>query len=253
MAEREGEDMLAITLELWKLAWPAMLRNFLNCACDRITLALVGHYDYKNRAHFDGAGLGKMFSNITGLSVGLGFSNGVSTLCSQAYGSGNHRQENAVHLRRCFLVFAVVFIYTAVSTIFCEDFLIAASQPADVAHSSALYARVQLFGVPFFWAAAALQSVTDSMQNTKPGLYSSALSSAVTMFLSIIAVHPAFGLKWGYLGMAAARSAGGVVQFGFLIGFVYYYKLEDVIWRIHPGRCNCVRGSVNGGWQHSPW
>jgi hypothetical protein len=61
------------------------------------------------------------------------------------------------------------------------------------------------------------------------------MSSAVTMFLSVIAVHPAFGLNWGYLGMAAARSAGGVVQCGFLVGFVRYYKLEDVIWRIHPG------------------
>jgi hypothetical protein len=76
LARSGGEDMLAITLELWKRAWPAMLRNFLNCACDRITLALVGHYDYKNRAHFDGAGLGKMFGNSQAQGSGSGAGDG---------------------------------------------------------------------------------------------------------------------------------------------------------------------------------
>ena len=77
---------LPLTAELWALAWPAILRNVLNCACDRLTLALVGHWD-PSTVHYDGAGLGKMYSNITGLSVGLGLNLGLATLCSQAYGA----------------------------------------------------------------------------------------------------------------------------------------------------------------------
>ena len=92
-------DRLPHTAELWALAWPAILRNVLNCACDRLTLALVGHYD-PSTVHYDGAGLGKMYSNITGLSVGLGLNLGLATLCSQAYGAGRAAQENALHLRR---------------------------------------------------------------------------------------------------------------------------------------------------------
>ena len=42
--------------EIWTLAYPAMLRNLVDCGSDRLTLALVGHYDYSDSSHFDGAG-----------------------------------------------------------------------------------------------------------------------------------------------------------------------------------------------------
>ena len=125
---------LPLTAELWALAWPAILRNVLNCACDRLTLALVGHWD-PSTVHYDGAGLGKMYSNITGLSVGLGLNLGLATLCSQAYGAltltptltltltlalalcsqaygaGRAAEENALHLRRCAVWLVAAFAY----------------------------------------------------------------------------------------------------------------------------------------------
>ena len=133
---------LPLTAELWALAWPAILRNVLNCACDRLTLALVGHWD-PSTVHYDGAGLGKMYSNITGLSVGLGLNLGLATLCSQAYGAltltptltltltlalaltltltltmcsqaygaGRAAEENALHLRRCAVWLVAAFGY----------------------------------------------------------------------------------------------------------------------------------------------
>ena len=33
--------------ELWRLAWPAVVRMLLSCGCDRLTLAMVGHWDEK--------------------------------------------------------------------------------------------------------------------------------------------------------------------------------------------------------------
>ena len=110
---------LPLTAELWALAWPAILRNVLNCACDRLTLALVGHYD-PSTVHYDGAGLGKMYSNITGLSVGLGINLGLATLCSQAYGAGRAADENALHLRRCAVWLVAAFAYSAVAVLFAE-------------------------------------------------------------------------------------------------------------------------------------
>ena len=110
---------LPLTSELWALAWPAILRNVLNCACDRLTLALVGHYD-PSTVHYDGAGLGKMYSNITGLSVGLGINLGLATLCSQAYGAGRAAEENALHLRRCAVWLVVAFAYSVVAVLFAE-------------------------------------------------------------------------------------------------------------------------------------
>ena len=90
----------------------------------------------------------------------------------------------------------------------CEDILVALSQPARVARCSALYAQVQLIGVPFFWAAQAVQMVCDNgLQDTRPGLYANLISAVFQLGSCVVCVHPAL-LNWGYLGMAAARSAG---------------------------------------------
>lgn len=223
---------LPLTAELWALAWPAILRNVLNCACDRLTLALVGHYD-PSTVHYDGAGLGKMYSNITGLSVGLGLNLGLATLCSQAYGAGRAAEENALHLRRCAVWLVAAFAYSAVAVLFAERLLRLAAQPAvchsglepqarrrhtsqrphtleprlaqDVAAASAAYARVQLPGVPLYWGANALQTVCDGLQDTRPGLWSNLVSAAAQVALSVLLVHPKLG-GMGYLGVAAARS-----------------------------------------------
>jgi MATE family multidrug resistance protein len=214
------------------VAWPAILRQTINCASDRVTLALVGHYDHA-LAHYDGAGLGKMYSNITGLSVGLGISLGLSTLCSQAHGAGLSRQMNAVYLRQCASILAVVLVYTSVATAFGEPVLLAMNQPSDVAAASARFAQVQLVGVPFFWAAQCLQTVCDGMQDTKPGLYSNLAASGVQILLCFAFVHPRL-LGLGYLGMAAARSVGGVLQFGTLVGYIIHRELQPLVWRLSP-------------------
>ena len=66
------ESIASVGYAIWALTWPAMVRNYINCTADRITLAFVGHYDYKVTSHYDGASLGKMYSNSTAFSVGLG-------------------------------------------------------------------------------------------------------------------------------------------------------------------------------------
>ena len=53
-----------------------------------------------------------------------------------------------------------------------------AAQPADVAAASAAYARVQLPGVPLFWAANALQA-------TLTYLITLTLTEALTLILNL--------------------------------------------------------------------
>ena len=226
--------MRALAAELWRLAWPAIMRNAINCASDRVTLAFVGHYD-QERAHYDGAGLGKMYSNVTGLSVGYGICLGLATLCSQAYGAGRHTTANPVYFWRCATLLAMAFGFSAAAAFLCEWVLTSLAQPAHVAHCSAMYARVQLVGVPFFWVAQAIQTVCDSgLQDTRPGLYASLSAAMAQVALCGLFVHPAL-LNWGYLGMAAARSAGGVLQLGILCGVVVAQKRHAAIWCLPRG------------------
>ena len=220
----------ALLASLWRLAWPAIVRNSLNCAADRLTLAFVGHYDH-DKEHYDGAGLGKMYSNITGLSIGLGACLGLATLCSQAHGAGRSKQVNGLYLRRCAVVLVFAFAYSAAAALLCERVLVAISQPAGVARCSARYAQVQLIGVPFFWASQAVQTVCDGLQDTRPGMYAGLVSAAVQVVLCAVAVHPAV-LDLGYLGMAAARSAGGVVQLCVLCGIVIAQGRQAMVWQM---------------------
>uniref|UniRef100_A0A7S0IRK3 Protein DETOXIFICATION n=1 Tax=Calcidiscus leptoporus TaxID=127549 RepID=A0A7S0IRK3_9EUKA len=213
---------------LWALAWPAILRNTLNCASDRATLIFVGHWD-DSRAHYDGAGLGKMYSNITGLSLGFGLVLGLSTLCSQAYGSGRAHIENGLHLRRCCVLLGGMLIFSAFAAAFCQPVLTALGQPGDVAAASARYAQLQALGVPFYWLANALATSCDSVQCTRPGLYANACGAVVQLGLSALMVHPR-GFGWGYLGMAAARSAGGTVTFGLMVLAIQKHGLAPLIW-----------------------
>ena len=106
--ERMSISTRDLLFDFWRLAWPAILRNTFNCAADRMTLAFVGHYD-SERAHYDGASLGKMYSNITGLSVGFGLCLGLATLCSQANGAGRGKQLNGIYLRRCLFILVFAF------------------------------------------------------------------------------------------------------------------------------------------------
>jgi hypothetical protein len=234
---------------------------------------MVGHYDYNNQAHYDAASTGKMFSNITGLSVGLGLTLGLATLCSQAHGAGRAAIENPIHLRRCGVVLSFAFVYTLLVSWKCRSMLIAMKQPVDVSTDSAYYVQVQVVGIPFFWAATALQTVTDGLQNTKPGLYANTLSSVIQVSLCVIFVHPsmlgeqeqarqstiAMHLTYilcagmGYLGMAAARSVGGLVCLAVMIFYIKWYKIEHLVWgssrssRSRRSRRSSQSGANSGG------
>eukprot|EP00041_Stephanoeca_diplocostata_P029195 m.856061 g.856061 ORF g.856061 m.856061 type:complete len:544 (-) comp23511_c0_seq1:3708-5339(-) len=226
----QPRSYLPMVSELWLLAWPVMVRNLLNCGSDRLTLAVVGHYD-ASTAHYDGAGLGEMLSNISGLSVGLGINLGLATLCSQSFGAGRAALDNGMHLRRCFVFLACAFVWSALAATFAEQILSGLKQPADVARASASFARVQLAGVPFYWVSGALQTVCDSVQNTKPGLYAMVAGSIMQVCLCVAFVHPN-GLDMGFLGMAAARSIGGLVALIVVIVYIVGHDMGKVVWGI---------------------
>ena len=219
---------LVLTREIWALAWPAILRNAAGCAADRLTLAFVGHYD-ASTVHYDGAGLGKMFSNVTGLSIGYGLNLGLATFCSQSFGAGRAEAENWIHIRRSAVVLSVALLFAGVAAAFCDPVLVALGQPPDVAAASASYAQVQAIGLPFYFAASSIQTVLDGLQRTRPGMHASLAANFLQLGLTALLMHPA-ALNTGYLGMAWARSAGGVFQLLILVAIVRRERLQTSVW-----------------------
>ena len=169
---------------------------------------------------------------------------GLATLCSQSHGAGRAAIENGLYLRRCAVVLAFALVFSTGAAWACEPLLLAVSQPPKVARCSAWYAQVQLAGVPFFWAATALQTVCDGLQDTRPGMYASLTSAAAQVALCALAVNPEM-LNMGYLGMAAARSVGGIVQLVVLISIIVGQGRSAQVSHGPMGLARCAQPSAH--------
>eukprot|EP00930_Biecheleria_cincta_P057961 TRINITY_DN43826_c0_g1_i1.p1 TRINITY_DN43826_c0_g1~~TRINITY_DN43826_c0_g1_i1.p1 ORF type:complete len:530 (-),score=57.45 TRINITY_DN43826_c0_g1_i1:155-1666(-) len=231
---------------LLSLLLPLAAGSMVNVTADRATLAFVGHWDFENRAHYDGAGLGKMYSNITGLSLGVSAAIGLATFCSQAHGEGKAEELNPIFLRRAALLLVVVFVFAVVAAYICEPVLTALKQPADVALCSARYAQVQLLGVPFYWAWNCLQTCLDSCKRPAAGFITSMISSGSQLLLCVLFTHPQAGFRMGYLGVALGRSLGGVISFVSIVIYVYFYRLQDIVWHRKQGTQAVLRPGAFG-------
>lgn len=226
-------EMVKSLKELLRLVLPVVGSSCLSVGADRWTLTFVGHYDYKNRSHYDGAGIGKMYSNITGLSLGVSATIGLATFCSQAYGANQSDKLNPVYVRRALLLLCFCFIFAFLAAISCEPLLLALGQPADVAYTSARYAQVQLMGVPFYWLSNAATIALNSAKYTMPGLIMNLVSSPLQILLCFIFMHPRL-INMGYIGNALARAVGGVICCIVLYVVIHCRGLEPLVWRRRP-------------------
>ena len=84
-----------------------------------------------------------------------------------------------------------------VPAVFAEHILLAAGQPPEVALASARFCQVNAIGVPLFWAAASVQTICDSLQQTKPGMYAQVTASVLQVGLTALMV---IWLRVGYVG-----------------------------------------------------
>jgi len=227
-------EMAGSLRELLRLLLPLVGTQLLSVGADRWTLTFVGHYDYKNRAHFDGAGIGKMYSNITGLSLGVSATIGLATFCAQAYGAGRTEELSPVYIRRAILLLSMCFIFSFCAAVFCEPLLDALGQPPEVAKMSARYAQVQLIGVPFWWISSAGTLALSAAKHTTPGLIMNMVSAPMQIFLCYVFLNPAL-LNIGFLGNALARALGGIIGCIVLCITIKVRGLEHLVWRRQPG------------------
>jgi len=224
----------AALLQIARLALPMASSMLFTTVPDRCILAFVGTWASEDRAGYDGAGLGKMYSNVTGLSLGIAANIGLATLCSQAHGRGLASELNPVYVRRAFIVLMFAFGFSLAAALVCEHVLLAMSQPAAVALTSARFAQVQLTGLPFWWATGAAKMALDAIKCPSAGLFAYGLSSVVQLVLAVVFIHPRIcGL--GYLGMALSRALGGVASAVAMAAFIWHQKLQPMTWRLAPG------------------
>ena len=197
--------------ELWALAWPAIIREIALCGAERLALVYFGQFVKGEVAKYDAIGVGRMYGNVVGRSLGLGMCLGLATLCAQAFGAGRAAIENGLHLRRCCVVLLGVFVITASLGAVSEQALLAVGQPPAVARYSAQFVYVVTAAMPFGFLADALVTVTDSIEQPGIGMYSKMAGALSGAAFSLIAIHPSC-LDWGHLGAAAGSMVSWLTQ-----------------------------------------
>jgi len=234
--------MVAALKDLIGLMLPIVGGQMLNSMADRWTVALVGQWDYQIRAHYVAAGIGKMYSNVTGLSLGDAALLGLGTFAAQAHGACTSHQVSALYVRRALFLLTLLFSLPLLAALFSESVLLAMRMPADVARCSAAFVRLQLLGLPFYWASSAARMALNGAKKTSPGFKGHICSAVAQIIVSIVLMHPRL-CNLGYLGAALARSIGGVVSLLTIAVCVKAGGLEYLVWRMPPNSEHIVKWS----------
>jgi len=225
-----GRAWKCVAEEIWlllQITVPMMFRLYILCAFDRLTVAIVGHYD-STPDHIAGALMGKTYSTITGLSVGIGIALGINTLASQNHGRGaNH--ENGMVLWQCVKVLAGAFVFSAAAAILSKPLLSALGQPAGVLTPCQLFSTVQVMGLPATWLSSALGNILVSQGVVGPNVVCDASASMLSLMLSYVFMCFC-GI--GYIGAALATAISNWVQLALYLIYIVYTRRQDTVWRL---------------------
>lgn len=217
-----GEETRAIL----RLAVPRMIQMWFNCMADRVTLGFVGNYD-PSEAHIAAAAFGKVWSNVTGLSVGIGVALGISYFASQNHGR-KASEENGIVFRHCCLGFVFSVAFAFICAIFSPQLLRAAGQPEDLLGLIQTFALIQVLGLPAAFLKEALTNSLNAQCIVLPGMWSdgiACLSNCVSAYMLITS-----GL--GYLGSAWAFVLSQHVGCSLLLSYVIWQRLGSKVWKI---------------------
>lgn len=218
---------LAEARALWALAWPVLLTTLLEFIPTQVSLVFVGHLD-GSRVHLDGAALAVMIYNVLALSLCLGVTNALDTLCSQAVGAGRP-ELMGLYLQRALLAVGLLMLPLVAVQLQAEHVLLALGQPADVSASAGEYVRFLLPALPLSVLYDALRRPLLAQGVTRPMLYIAAAGSSVVAATAYVLVGPVAGV--GYKGAALAVSVGAATSVALMMAYLLLSGRLPVFWR----------------------
>jgi len=208
---------------------PMMLKFYFSCAAGGMAVAFIGHYD-KKAENIAGALLGKAYSDITGLSIGVGLTLGLSTCISQNHGRGAD-SENGLVLRQCRRALGFAMIFSIVAAFCGKPILSALGQPVEVLGPCSNFAITNLLALPGQWFCAAVGTTMVSMNIVNASVFADTLSAIINMTLTFVFLR--FG-NTGYIGAAWANVIAGWTSAIFMFAYVKFSGQENIVWSIAP-------------------
>jgi MATE family multidrug resistance protein len=208
---------------------PMMLKFYFSCAAGGMAVAFIGHYD-KKPENIAGALLGKAYSDITGLSIGIGITLGLSTCISQNHGRGADN-ENGFVLKQCRRALCVAMMFSIIAALFSKPILQMLGQPIEVLGPCQRFAITNLISLPGFWFAATVGTTMVSMNIVNASVFADTLSALLNMVCTFVFLRY---FNTGYIGAAWANVIAGWSAAIFIFFYVKLNGKQDIVWTVPP-------------------
>ncbi|PKA49260.1 MATE efflux family protein LAL5 [Apostasia shenzhenica] len=195
-----------------KLALPLIMANFLIFALQLISIVYVGRANHDKLA---GAALAISFANVISLSVLMGLSTALDTLCGQSYGAKQFRMVG-LHMQRSMIIVTLVSIPLAFAMAFSGSILILLRQDPAISMAAESYNR---WMIPAVFAFGLLQCCVKFLQAQNIVFPIMLCSGATTLLHTLFCWIFTFKLGLGYRG--AALSVSVSYWFNLLLLLIY--------------------------------
>lgn len=209
---------------MWRLAVPLMINNIAGYALSIVGAIYIGRL---GALPLSASVLANSVYNCTGLSLALGLSAGMETLCGQAYGAGAYLRVGVV-LQRALLVCWTVCLPVVLLWSQSHALLLQLGQQPDIA---ALASRYLVLCIPCLFLTTTMECIRKYLQSQR------AVKPAMAVAAAVLAASPLFFwllVEQFQLGLDGAAFAFIACQVATLLGLLGYVVYRA--WRLQGKR-----------------
>uniref|UniRef100_H3DFK5 Multidrug and toxin extrusion protein n=1 Tax=Tetraodon nigroviridis TaxID=99883 RepID=H3DFK5_TETNG len=209
--------------ELFTLAAPAIMAQFLGLALGFVSTVFCGHL---GRVELDSVSLAITVINVTGISVGFGLSSACDTLISQTIGSRNVQKVGVIMQRAVLILLLACFPCWAI-LINTEDILLAVGQEAEVARLAQVYVKIFMPALPARFMYALEIKYMQNQGIIWPEVITGIFVNLLNALLNYIFLYP---LNMGVAGSAVANTLSQFSLMGILYCYIVWTGLYKATW-----------------------
>ncbi|OQS03530.1 Multidrug/Oligosaccharidyl-lipid/Polysaccharide (MOP) Flippase Superfamily [Thraustotheca clavata] len=218
------------------LAGPVIFTLLMEYIPSSTNIVLVGQMNSNmTKEYVDAAAISGMYLTITSLSVGLGMSTAMDTLCNQAAGAG-HTYKFGVYLQAALLGLSLVFVPVFILNWFCGHILVLLGQDYTISHMAGAFTRMTIPGLPFLFVYEILKKMIQAHDIVMPMLFMTLLSNVFHVGIGYYLVHHT---ELGFYGASIARSIAYISLLIMMIPYFYInplYKQWELNWSYNDAR-----------------
>jgi MATE family multidrug resistance protein len=209
-----------------QMAWPITGAMLLRRSVDLISVVFVGHI---GREYLAGVGLATVTANVTGYSMLIGLTGGLSTQAGIAKGA---RDVPALVLsfQRCVFVAACACIPITLLWLNAYPIISYLGQSAEIARTASTYIAILIPGLWAYSLAACIQVWLYAQSDTTNIAYMAVVQTAVHPFINYWLIYTR-GMGW--TGAAWATAASKVVYLVMLMCYVGVKYVTQMKMRLH--------------------